>query len=463
MTEEIKANASEAMPESPSPSPSPKPTNGLIDWEMKRQLMGRHGTDLAKNITDPMGDGDQRPIKVEADAQTHRDIWKTGADVYDLIRNDGLSPFLVACTQGKVKECQVMLAACLDQDAKSMLLETRYSLVRLSAIFFVAIGFAVVRPTMTGKEDNTGSNYIEVMRLLLREGARPDARDVCGKTIVSYCCGPLCQLGTTVLLEMASLCIARAAELRLPKLINTRDRFGAVPLQQAIILQRLDHVRFLSAEHWADPTIQDYDGMDPLTLASKISPASRDIMNAARSIADFRPTEKPTVCAQCHGSVMVTTRCDKCNQAAYCSRDCQLAHWKAGHKQQCSAVACEVPTAIVVKTATVAGAEAGVEGAEASKSRYWAGQPPKGLAVDTAFDIKVQVGAGAEEPLLLVHDKSRSLETSVSSATCLHHTELLAVVRKFAPGAGKKAYFRARVSSAGELHIATSPVFVRKW
>lgn len=28
-------------------------------------------------------------------------------------------------------------------------------------------------------------------------------------------------------------------------------------------------------------------------------------------------------------------RCTRCQRALYCSRDCQVAHWKSGHKKEC--------------------------------------------------------------------------------------------------------------------------------
>jgi hypothetical protein len=104
-----------------------------------------------------------------------------------------------------------MLEECPDQDARTALLETRFSLFRLSPIFFAAIGFGTIRAV--GGASNDGSANVEVVRLLLKHGARPDARDVCGKTIVHYCCGPLCKPGSKVLLDMADFCITRAAEL----------------------------------------------------------------------------------------------------------------------------------------------------------------------------------------------------------------------------------------------------------
>jgi MYND finger len=31
--------------------------------------------------------------------------------------------------------------------------------------------------------------------------------------------------------------------------------------------------------------------------------------------------------------------CGKCRQTRYCSRDCQLKHWKQGHKKKCAMLA----------------------------------------------------------------------------------------------------------------------------
>ena len=46
-----------------------------------------------------------------------------------------------------------------------------------------------------------------------------------------------------------------------------------------------------------------------------------------------------SVCANCgvqegqHGATL--SKCRKCKATLYCSRDCQRAHWDAGHKGQC--------------------------------------------------------------------------------------------------------------------------------
>lgn len=42
-------------------------------------------------------------------------------------------------------------------------------------------------------------------------------------------------------------------------------------------------------------------------------------------------------CAQC-GKSEPTKRCQQCQQAAYCGKDCQKQHWKA-HKKECAQLA----------------------------------------------------------------------------------------------------------------------------
>ena len=39
--------------------------------------------------------------------------------------------------------------------------------------------------------------------------------------------------------------------------------------------------------------------------------------------------------AQCGVAAPNLKACGRCGDAAYCSRECQIAHWKGGHKKKC--------------------------------------------------------------------------------------------------------------------------------
>jgi hypothetical protein len=40
-------------------------------------------------------------------------------------------------------------------------------------------------------------------------------------------------------------------------------------------------------------------------------------------------------CAQCGELFPKLKLCTRCRSVSYCSKECQVAHWKAGHKQVC--------------------------------------------------------------------------------------------------------------------------------
>ena len=73
----------------------------------------------------------------------------------------------------------------LNDAQKTNLLEKRRSVLRLSALWFPLLGHVHIR-------SYPPPDYIGTLKLLLEHGARPDARDICGKTFIHYASGPLC-------------------------------------------------------------------------------------------------------------------------------------------------------------------------------------------------------------------------------------------------------------------------------
>ena len=54
--------------------------------------------------------------------------------------------------------------------------------------------------------------------------------------------------------------------------------------------------------------------------------------------ASFRVVQRQ-VCASCGQAAAKLSQCAACKSAVYCSRRCQVAHWKSGHKAECPALA----------------------------------------------------------------------------------------------------------------------------
>ena len=66
------------------------------------------------------------------------------------------------------------------------------------------------------------------------------------------------------------------------------------------------------------------------------------ILQARASSADppVSSSDARSVCAHCASQAPIGTSlksCSRCGIVLYCGRDCQLAHWKAGHKKSCKA------------------------------------------------------------------------------------------------------------------------------
>ena len=141
----------------------------------------------------------------------------------------------------------------------------------------------------------------------------------------------------------------------------------------------------------------------------------------------------------------------------YCSRECQKAHWKAGHKKECDKTAGDgvhiTPSKIAI---SLAGGGTG----------NWKGEAPKGIKFGEKFDIKIQASetlAGSDQGGMLLYNKDKSLLLSVHRSNCSDFQKLFDVIHAFQPFAGRKAYFRAKVEEKGKLFVSTLQVFVKKW
>ncbi|BDA50010.1 probable ubiquitin carboxyl-terminal hydrolase 17 at C-terminar half [Coccomyxa sp. Obi] len=58
-------------------------------------------------------------------------------------------------------------------------------------------------------------------------------------------------------------------------------------------------------------------------------------MPAFASAADLEREKRHVMCAYCGTMCCLLTRCSTCHNVGYCSSECQIKHWKAGHKHAC--------------------------------------------------------------------------------------------------------------------------------
>ena len=152
---------------------------------------------------DPFGDGDQSPIKTERQRNVVQSLWATGADVDTAFMNggSGMTPFGRHCITANKTSVEAMLKAALKESPEALvqLIERRETVLRLSPLMLVLTGQPRINSPFMQLD------HLGTLAVLLRYGARPTAKCVCGKTVVHYGAGIMANPTT---LEMVSLCIA---------------------------------------------------------------------------------------------------------------------------------------------------------------------------------------------------------------------------------------------------------------
>jgi hypothetical protein len=247
-------------------------------------------TSAAINDADPFGNGDQSPIEQRAfgDAgQALIDVWGNGADFNPMVPRFGQSRFLTACFMGNAAEVAVLLGAAKVQsdsgngDASSAsgqasqsrspltsLLEFRESMLRLNPLIACIGGSRLIgKPLAMPLAIQHAAQHARVAQLLLDAGARVDACDIAGYSVLHHC---TTSQATPESLEIGALVIKKATTAVSPEyavaLVNTKNRAGNPPLFEAVTSRRIDSVNFL-LHAGADPSLKSPGGVTALKLA----------------------------------------------------------------------------------------------------------------------------------------------------------------------------------------------------
>lgn len=220
------------------------------------------------------------------------------------------------------------------------------------------------------------------------------------------------------------------------------DRFGNVALHDTVIARRLDLVRYLVVKHGANPTIADNYNVTPISVA--LPGPVCDLLIECKNKEEYK--EHKSRCAKCHKVGVDTLRCGKCRVANYCSRDCQVAHWKM-HKAQCNA---HDATHVIIAP--------GPLNKTPTSQESWRGKPPVGVAVDAYFDVKIQLCLHQDEAGLplgpdpegayMLYNQARDISMFVADKHCPQRRVLFDLIQGVPECGGLKAYFKAKVTAS---------------
>ncbi|CAJ1959821.1 unnamed protein product [Cylindrotheca closterium] len=305
------------------------------------------------------------------------------------------SPFAIACLQGDVATVQRAIGlVCANlkppysrQNRLRLLLEAHES-GSWSPLLLIACAMV--------EDKNMAHNpsLLTVAALLLQAGARPDAQDALGKSIVHYAAG--CD-ATPMSMRFVDMCISAAKSVNLygkevvlndlttthlngkkgivggydyltsqrsvfvpsfgkevwvpaenirlangkgqdkrQLLVDLQDHNGNTVLHEILKSNREEIAHSLLHRYHASIHIKNNDGTTPamMTLLHPTNNVGQMICDFTRSEADkVRDAKKKqkNICANCSKSLgKGGMKCTKCLVALYCSPRCQTQHWKQG-------------------------------------------------------------------------------------------------------------------------------------
>jgi len=255
------------------------------------------------------------------------------------------------------------------------------------------------------------------------------------------------------------LSILKASQGTRLNLIDMRDRVGSISMHEVAMSQRDDVAKFL-CKH--SPTCLDVDEGSGITIRQmmcSVFPGTSKVMpvlkkHAAKQVKkEVIKQQAKEKCENC-GKQGRLLECSRCFAVAYCSKECQVIHWKSHHKKECKQIRKE--EGIVLGQPKDLGHFSSMT--SAAKLNHG---PPDGLtSPGEAFWIKVQ--SNGIRSNLLIYDKSRTCNFFLPPGED-GHRELVDAVSQQQAFLGRKSFFKAKFDKKGRCVVYPRTSTALKW
>jgi MYND finger len=133
--------------------------------------------------------------------------------------------------------------------------------------------------------------------------------------------------------------------VRATNLVVDQDRIGSISLHEVVMSQRSDVAEFLLKRSSNCLDVKDCSGQSARTMV--LCPVRRSMVNKAvlkflQKSTDEKEAKQQIRSEKCEGCGIFARDlgkrllpCSKCLDVVYCSKECQVAHWKKIHKSEC--------------------------------------------------------------------------------------------------------------------------------
>ena len=216
--------------------------------------------DQERNSREPFGDGDQSLLRhdgpEDAVAQGLKNVWVQGGDFFPLLQSHGLGNCMLHAVLGNAGALRAEITRARTAGSEvltqvlTQVLERRETTLRVTPLHGAIMGALQI-----GRQNHT--DHVQVAKMLLEAGARPDAKDIAGYTPMHRCANAM---ANELTLEIGMLLIEHRADA------NAMNRFGDAPLMEAVMGNRADCAALL-CEAGADPMLPShFSGIVPFKM-----------------------------------------------------------------------------------------------------------------------------------------------------------------------------------------------------
>lgn len=252
-----------------------------------------------------------------------------------------------------------------------------------------------------------------------------------------------------------------------PMLADVQDRLGTVSLHEVIIMDREDVATFLLHKHNTSIHTEGLDGMSPLKMSTSGGEMASNVCKlinhvAKKNAGKVRNAKKfatKYACAACKKDLpTLYSTCSGCNVVIYCNRDCQLFHWKNGHKKECAKLKA-YSTGVELERPDSSLKHASISMVSGMTHLAGTYHIPDDIDPDEKFVIKVQ--GGSDHMPIMVYDESRTCMFDINPGKP-GFKEVLNEMKKEKAWNGRKTFMKASFDELGNCTVFPATAGVKE-